>query len=427
MQAATRTARDASGVDPEALAEALRYRWTLNGRPEQREPPGDWRYWLYLAGRGAGKTRAGAEWIRGLVESGRARRIALVAPTAADVRDVVVLGPAGILAVFPPARKPEYKPSLRRVDFHNGAQAHLYSAEEPERLRGPQHDAAWCDELGAWRRPETWDMLLMGLRLGADPRAFISTTPKPTRVIKDLLAQAAEGAAVVTRGTTYDNRANIAQAFLDAIISRYEGTRLGRQELLAELLEDNPDALWQRGWIEATRVVRVPEDVTAKRIVVGVDPSITTTGDEAGIVTGMRGSDNRYYVLGDASRQGSPDAWAREAARAYHLHKADRIVYEANQGGELVAQTLHTVDRSLPLKAVHASRGKSARAEPVAALYEQGRVSHVGAFPELEDELCEWTRDTARSPNRLDALVWMLTELHTGGSLEIIDRRRIGL
>lgn len=414
-------------IDRAAFVEAVRYRWTLNARPEQLPPQGRWRYWLYLAGRGAGKTRSGAEWVRSLVESGQARRIALAAPTAADARDVMVQGESGLLNVFPPGQEPTYRPSLRRVDFKGGAQAFLYSAEEPDRLRGPQHDAAWCDEIAAWKRPDTWDMLLMGLRLGQDPRAFVSTTPRPTRLIKDLLAMQEGGRVAVTRGTTYDNRANLAPAFLEAIVSAYEGTRLGRQELLAEILDDNPDALWKRAWIEESRLTRTPDSVALRRVVVAVDPSATATGDEAGIVAAAVGNDGRYYVLDDQSVQGSPDAWARQAVRAYHLHKADRIVYEANQGGDMVAQTLLTVDGRLPLRAVHASRGKQARAEPIAALYEQGRVAHVGTYPRLEDELCEWTPDSPASPNRLDALVWALTELHQAKPLRIVDRSKLGL
>ena len=394
--------------------ESLRYDWRFHARKNQLPPPGAWRVWLLLAGRGFGKTRTGAQWVGLQVEARRARRIALVAPTADDARNVMVEGESGVLAVSPPGSYPLYEPAKRRLTWPNGAIATLYSADEPNRLRGPQHDAAWCDELAAWRRPEAWDMLMLGLRLGDDPRAVITTTPKPVRLIRTLLDPNRADVAV-TRGTTYDNRANLTAVFFDHIIRRYEGTRLGRQELHAELLEDVPGALWTRETVERARL---PEAPRLRRVVVAIDPAITSGegADETGIVVAGIGLDGRGYVLDDLSCRASPAEWARRAEAAYRTWQGDRIVAEVNNGGDLVEATIRTVDPNLPFKPVRASRGKATRAEPVAALYEQGRVHHVGAFPALEDQLCAFTSDFDRrmagySPDRLDALVWALTEL----------------
>ena len=333
-------------------------------------------------------------------------RIALVGPTAADVRDVMVEGESGIMSICAPGERPEYQPSRRRLVFPNGCLAYCYSADEPERLRGPQHGAAWCDEVGAWRYPEAWDQLRMGLRLGTDPRAVVTTTPRPTDLMRRI---ASDPGTVVTRGTTFDNRANLADDFIRSIVARYEGTRLGRQELMGEDLDDNPAALWQRGELDAHRVHAVPELV---RVVVGVDPAVTATeeADETGIVVVGLGADGHGYVLDDRSMRGSPDAWGREAVAAYHRHRGNGIVVEVNQGGDLVRHLLTTLDRRVPLREVRASRGKVARAEPVAALYEQGKVHHVGTFATIEDQLCGWTPGH-ESPDRLDALVWAVTEL----------------
>ena len=387
------------------LGEELRTRWTLYARADQTPPPGDWRTWAMIAGRGAGKTRSGAEWVREKIKT--TKRIALVAPTAADVRDVMIEGESGLLSIFPAHQKPDYQVSRRRIRFHNGAVGFCYSAEEPERLRGPQHGAAWCDELAAWKYPEdTWDMLMMGLRLGADPRCVLTTTPRPIKTLKQILASPH---TVVTRASTFANAANLAKPFLEAILERYEGTRLGRQELHAELLEDNPDALWKREWLDRDRVKVAPELV---RVVVGLDPSCTASGDEAGIIAAGVDAAGHLYVLDDASMQGSPLQWANATKSCYNARHADRVIYESNQGGEMVAHTLRSVDSTLPLKSVHASRGKQTRAEPIAALYEQGKVHHVGNFPKLEDEMCEWTPDGSMpSPNRMDGLVWALSEL----------------
>src|SRR5579862_821718 len=388
----------------------LAHDWPFRARPAQLPPTGEWRVWLLLAGRGFGKTRTGAELVHARVGTYAARRIALVAPTAADVRDVMVEGESGLLAIAAPGNRPLYEPSKRRLTWPNGAVATTFSADEPERLRGPQHDFAWCDELAAWRYPEAWDMLMFGLRLGADPRAVVTTTPRPTRLIRGLLA---DPQVAVTHGRTAANRAHLAPAFLDQIVRRYEGTRLGRQELDAELLDDMPGALWQRGIIEAARIGSAPE---LARVVVAIDPAAGSGehSDETGIVAAGRDAAGHGYVLADASGRYAPAEWARVAIAAYHAHRADRIVAEVNNGGEMVEATLRTVDPDIPFSAVHAARGKVARAEPVAALYEQGRVHHLGALRRLEDQMCSFTSDFDRhaaghSPDRVDALVSALT------------------
>ena len=394
-----------------------RYFWPRWARPAQRAPEGDWRYWLILAGRGFGKTRAGAEWVRAQAAAGR-RRIALVGPTVADVRDVMVEGQSGVLNISPPRERPSFQPSRRRLVWPNGAMAFLYSAEQPERLRGPQHDAAWADELAAWARgQETWDQLQFGLRLGDDPRAVITTTPKPLPLVRNLVA---DPACVVTRGSTHDNRAFLPVAFLDRIVSRYEGTRLGRQELHAELLGDIPSALWPYETLLACRAAAHPD---LRRVVVAVDPSGSNgadEGDQQGIVVAGLGVDGLGYVLADRTCRLSPEGWGRRAIEAFDHFGADRIVAEKNYGGDMVRFTIHTVRPTAPVSLVTASRGKIVRAEPVSALYEQGRVRHV--IPDLADnplaELEEELRHAASSgylgegsPNRMDALVWALTEL----------------
>jgi phage terminase large subunit-like protein len=401
-------------LDPKkVVTEAIDLTWfTRTAREEQTPPEGDWRVWLMLAGRGYGKTRSGAEIVRAMAEGGGAKRIALVAPTAADLRGVMVEGETGVLAFCSPNDFPAYEPSNHRLVWPSGAIATTFSADEPERLRGPQHDFAWCDELAAWRYPEAWDMLMFGLRLGADPRAIVTTTPRPTRLIKSLVA---DPKVVVTRGTTYENAKNLAPAFLDQIVRRYEGTRLGRQELDAEILEDVPGALWTHGLIDATRMNTVPQ---LTRIVVAIDPAVSSAehADETGIVVAGKDAAGHGYVLADLSARCTPTEWARAAIAAYRAHAADRVVAEVNNGGEMVEATLRIVDPAVPFTAVHAAHGKVARAEPVAALYEQGRVHHLGAFPLLEDQMCGFAYDFDRaaagySPDRVDALVWALTEL----------------
>jgi phage terminase large subunit-like protein len=386
---------------------AAAWTWELAARPDQLPPRGDWAIWLIKAGRGWGKTRVGAEWVRSVATPGA--RIALIGPTAADVRDVMIEGESGLLSVCEPWNRPTYEPSKRRVTWPNGAMATAYSAEEPDRLRGPQHTHAWCDEVAAWAHPEAWDMMLMGLRLGDRPRVVATTTPKMVPLMRTI--QASPG-LVVTRGKTLDNAANLAPSFLTGLMARYEGTRIGRQELEGEDLDDNPDALWSREGIDACRLREAPELV---RVVVAIDPAVTSTAesDETGIVVAGLGTDGRGYVLADRSGRFKPDAWARRAVEAYHEHRADRIVAEGNQGGEMVTHVLTTVEQGLPIRIVHATRGKATRAEPIAALYEQGRVSHVGGLPQLEDQLCTWMPGGS-SPDRLDALVWALTELMLG-------------
>jgi len=368
--------------------------------------------WLLLAGRGFGKTRTGAEYVRVAVEEGRARRVALVAPTASDARSVMVEGESGLLSISRRRWRPIYEPSLCRLTWPNGAIATTYSADEPNRLRGPQHDLAWCDELAAWRYPAAWDMLMFGLRLGEDPRVVVTTTPRPIKLIRDLLA---DPKVVTTRGRTVENRANLAPAFLEQIVKRYEGTRLGRQKLDAEILDDMPGALWQRGLIEAARTSAAPD---LARVVVAIDPAAASSdgADETGIIVAGRDSGGHGYVLADASGRYAPAEWARTAIAAYRAHGADRIVAEINNGGEMVEATLRMIDPNVPFGAVRASRGKVARAEPVAALYEQGRVHHIGALPQLEDQMCAFSSGFDRqaagySPDRVDALVWALTEL----------------
>jgi phage terminase large subunit-like protein len=386
--------------------------WRVWRRPKQATPAGDWSIWLILAGRGFGKTRTGAEWVREQVNLGNAAHIALVGPTAADVRDTMIEGESGILSVFPPGERPHYEPSKRRVTFHNGAAATAYTADEPDRLRGPNHDLAWCDELAAWRYPDAWDMLILGLRIGRHPRALVTTTPRPTRIIRNLVERSD---VHVTRGSTYENRGNLAPSFFAEIIARYEGTRLGRQELHAEILDDVDGALWNRDLIEAARVTSLPN---MTRIVIAIDPAVSSkeTSAETGIVACGLGEDGHGYVLEDRSTRGTPNQWASEAVASYHRLKADRIVAEANQGGDMIRHTLDTVERNIPIRLVHASRGKRVRAEPIVALYEQGRVHHVGMFADLEDQLCSWVPDISASPDRLDALVWGLTELIVDGA-----------
>lgn len=400
--------------DEEALA--LLYDWSFVAREKQLPPPGKWFTWLIMAGRGFGKTRTGAEYIRWRVETGQGMRIALVARTAADARDVMIEGESGILAISSPWFMPIYEPSKRRITWPNGAIATTYSGDKPDQLRGPQHDTGWCDELAAWRYPESFDQLLFGLRLGVDPRIIVTTTPRPTKIVRQLVR---DSDTVVTRGSTYENKANLAPQTLKALERKYKGTTLGRQELDAELLEDVPGALWKRVMIEELRVTSIPE---LKRIVVAIDPATTSEedSDETGIVVAGVSYDGHGYVLDDKSLQATPAAWAKEALAAYHKYKADRIVAESNNGGDMIEFTLNSVsDGGKPsFKKVHASRGKHTRAEPVSALYEQKLIHHVGAFPELEDQMCTWLPEED-SPDRMDALVWAFTELMVDGDGEL--------
>ncbi len=406
--------------DDEALA--LYYDWEgVWARPNQLEPDGEWRTWLLLAGRGFGKTRTGAEYVIKKVQAGDWKRVALIGETAADCRDVMIEGESGILACSPPWFYPEYEPSKRRLTWPNGAIALTFSGDTPDQLRGPQHDGAWADEPAKWRYPEAaWDNLEFGLRLGVNPRVVASTTPRPIKLIKELLA---DPLTRVSSGSTYANKDNLAASFIRRVLRKYEGTRLGRQELYAEVLDDAPGALWQRE--EMLDDHRVTEHPTLMRIVVAIDPSVSGGEDaaDAGIVVAGVASNGHGYVLDDGTTHGSPSTWARQALTLYNKYKADRIVGEVNNGGEMVELTIRTlrdendrpIGRNVPFKALHASRGKQARAEPVSSLYEQGHVHHVGSFAELEDELCNWVPGEGQpSPNRLDALVWAITELMLG-------------
>lgn len=388
------------------------FRWRLNARPDQLAPDWPWSVWLLLAGRGSGKTRSGAELVRHWATSGRCRRMALVAATASDVRDVMIEGESGILAIHPKRERPTWSAYRRRLTWPNGAMALTYSAEEPDRLRGPQQDGAWADELAAWRYPESWDQLMFGLRLGSNPQCVVTTTPRPTPIIKGLVARAKLDApdVAISTASTFANADNLAATYLEQMRRRYEGTTLGRQELLAEILDDSEGALWKREMIDAHRVMQAPD---LRRIVVGVDPAVSAlaTSDETGIVV-AGGSGAQGYVLDDVSLRGSPVEWARAAVTAYHKHKADAIVAEVNQGGDMVETTIRTVDPNVRVIKVHAARGKATRAEPVVSLYEQGRVHHFGVFAQLEDQMCTWAPATsADSPDRVDALVWALSEL----------------
>ena len=391
------------------VAERALYQWPLWARDNQLPPRGEWAVWLLMAGRGFGKTRTGAEWARWQVESGRAGRIALVARTPADVRDVMIEDDSGLLSVCPPWNRPKYEPSKRRLTWRSGAFALAFSGHEPDQLRGPQFDAAWCDELASWQYPrQTWDNLAFGLRLGKNPQCVVTTTPKPIEILRELLARED---VRVTRGSTYENRAFLASGFLDQIERRYEGSSTGRQEIYAEMLDEAEGALWRRDWIESARRRAAPD---LRKVVVAIDPAVTAGAgsDETGIIVAGR-DDGRAYVLDDGSGRMSPDGWARRAMSLFRERRADRIIAEVNNGGDLVRHTLKVAadGAPVPFKQVRASRGKYARAEPVAALYERGKVHHVGAFPQLEDQMCAWEPESGVSPDRADALVWAITEL----------------
>jgi phage terminase large subunit-like protein len=426
-------ARYVDGLSPAERERLLRH-WPLSTcRPDQippeaggldsrADPRGSWTTWLVLGGRGAGKTRTGAEWVRGMAlgepgfaEPG-ARRIALIGETYGAARDVMVEGPSGLLAVHPRGERPAWSPALRRLVWPNGAVAQLFSSEDPDALRGPQFAAAWGDELAKWRHAEeTWDMLQFGLRLG-QPRQLVTTTPRPIALLRRFLA---DPKVVVSRARTADNAAHLAPAFLDHVVGRYAGTRLGRQELDGDLIEGRADALWSREVIEAGRVAAAPDLI---RVAVAVDPPASSgpRADACGLVVAGIDEAGAGYVLADATLAGlKPADWAGRALALWRRWNADALVVETNQGGEMVSAVLRQVDPAVPITPVHASRGKHLRAEPIALLYEQGRVHHVGAFPDLEDELCDFAAtglSSGRSPDRLDALVWALTHL-------MLDRR----
>jgi phage terminase large subunit-like protein len=383
-------------------------------RRNQVQPSGDWVHWLILSGRGWGKTKTGSETVREWAREKLPAPIHLISPTAADIRKVMIEGPSGILSCYPAGEAPLYEPSKGHLlTWPNGNIAYAFSAEEPERLRGPQCCRYWADELAAWQRAEeTWDNLMFGFRIGDHLRGVITTTPRPIQLLRDLIKNPA---STITRGTTYDNRRNLAPEFFNEVIRKYEGTRIGRQELMGELLEDFPGALWTRAMIETARIR--PDEVhwdMIARIVVAIDPAVSANedSDETGIITAALTRSEHILILDDDSCKESPLGWARAAVARYKLRRADRIVAEVNNGGDLVAANLYTVAPEVPFRAVRASRGKAVRAEPVAALYEQGRVHHVGRFEELETQLCEFVPGiTDKSPDRMDALVWAVTEL----------------
>ena len=397
----------------------LQYAWSLHARESQLPPEGDWDTWLILAGRGFGKTRTGAEWVRAQVENKQAHRIALVARTLDEAQSVMIEGESGIVNISPHWDKPIYEPSKRKLTWPNGAHALAFSSHEPDQLRGPQFDAAWCDELASWEYPaQTWDNLTFALRLGRRPRSVVTTTPKSIELVRSLPNRPG---VQVTRGSTYENQDNLPPAYFNQLIEQYDGTRIGQQEIYAELIDEDEDAIWKREWIEKARLSSHPP---VARIVVAIDPAMSTkpNSSETGIV--VVGADMRRkhaYVLADESGKLTPNSWALRAAHLFDKFNATRIIAEDNAGGDMVKSTLkNAVDRTLPYKGIKARRGKYIRAEPVAALYEQGRVHHIGRFPQLEDQMCTWTPDIgpSHSPDRADALVHAITEL-------IIDRNPV--
>jgi phage terminase large subunit-like protein len=418
--------QDLSELSEEQLSQILLC-WPLWARPDQLPPEetaeGEpWRVWLVMGGRGAGKTRAGAEWVRakalGLapLATTTAQRIALVGETLADVRRVMIEGVSGLLNVHMANERPRFEPSKGQLVWPSGAIAQVFSAENPEGLRGPQFDAAWCDEVAKWRHAQkTWDMLQFALRLGEAPQMVATTTPRPIPLLKKLLA---DSATVVSRAATADNADNLAPTFMAEMTRRYAGSALGRQELMGELVDEASGALWRRDWIEAQRIAAAPELLS---IVVAVDPPVTATAssDACGIVVAGLGPDGRAYVIDDRTLQGrEPQVWARAVIAAYRDHLADRVVAEVNQGGDLVLAVLRQFDDSVAVRRVRATRGKWLRAEPVAALYAEGRIAHVGTFAALEDQMCQFGTERfakGKSPDRLDALVWALTDLMIEG------------
>jgi phage terminase large subunit-like protein len=415
----------------------LKYAWRFWARPAQLQPVdfanGKKTYWLIDAGRGFGKTRTGAETVRAWAKE--FRYVNLIGATLDDARDIMIEGESGILAICPNDERPRYVKHERLLLWPTGCKSLIFTADEPERLRGKQHQKAWADELAAWRYAEAWDQLKFGLRIGKQPQAIITTTPRPSAIIKELLR---DPDCAITTGTTYDNADNLAPAFFRAVIRKYEGTRLGRQELNAELLADNPNALWTRADIDNARIT-LEQMPALQRCVIGVDPAVTSTedSDETGIVACGIGpapknwippngkpaaEGSHFYVTQDASLSATPDAWARAAIKCYHDRSADRVIGETNNGGDLIEALLRTVDANVSYTKVTATRGKMIRAEPIAALYEQGRVHHVGAFATLEDQMCDYDPITATlSPDRMDALVWALSALAEAAGFGILD------
>ena len=402
----------------QAIKKLFDWRSELNARPNQIAPDGNWTTWLILAGRGFGKTRTGAEWIRERVESGLSKRIALIGKTPADVRDVMIEGESGLLNISPPYNMPTYEPSKRRLTWDNGAIAQTFSSYEPDQLRGSQFDTAWADEMASWEYPEeTWDNLMFALRLGEKPQVCVTTTPKPLQLLINLRDAKT---TVLTKGTSYDNRENLNQQFFDSILSKYKNTRLGMQEIYAEILEESDNAMWKREWLDEGRLEVGPGDL--ERVVVAIDPAVTSkkTSDETGIIVAGKDSEGKFYVLNDSSARYTPSAWSEKAIMLFNQYQCDKIIAEVNNGGQLVEHTLRTQSENVPYKSVHASRGKRTRAEPIASLYEQGKVHHVGNLERLENQLCNWEANSGDpSPDRLDALVWALSELSGSGNPSI--------
>jgi len=397
----------------ERECEQLYYDWSLWARSDQRPPEGDWIFWLILAGRGAGKTRAGAEavreWSRGFA------LVNLMGPTHDDVRDVMVEGESGLLSVCPPDERPSFSRSAQRLDWPNGAVSLLFSAEEPDRLRGKQHMKLWIDELAAWRLPDAFDQAVFGLRLGEKPQAVITTTPRPIKIIKQLVD---DKDTIVTRASTFDNANFLADGFIKRIAARFEGRSIGRQELFAEIIDEAPGALWTRELLEKQRLPASAE-YEYSVIVIGVDPPAKSgsRADECGIVVVGKRLNGHIHVLADLTSQGeTPGQWGARVGAAYRRFKANRVVAEINNGGEMVVEVLRQAEPNLPVRKVTATRGKFVRAEPVAAAYERGFVHHLGVFNALEDQLCTLTPDfdsrvAGYSPDRADALVWAVSDL----------------
>jgi len=396
----------AKRAEIEAISHEVMYRWDVIGRQSQQIPPGDWDVWAIIAGRGFGKTRTGSETVR--IWSDQVPSILLVGATATDMRDIMIDGPSGILATSPDNNLPNYEPSKLRLTWPNGCIGHLRSAEDPDRIRGVETYRGWLDEFASWKYPkDAWDMISMAVRRG-DTKKLITTTPKNIGVLKKLLAYSS---TITTRGSTYDNIENLSESFRRLILERYEGTRVGKQEIYAEILEDVEGALWTTSMIETARV-RKPIDF--KRIGIGIDPAVTAkdTSDETGIIVGGLGVDNHGYVLDDLSGIYTPLAWAKKVIEAYYKYQADFVVAEVNNGGDLVEQNIKTIDPTIKIIQVRATRGKMTRAEPIANLYEQSKVHHVGNHPALETQMTTWAAMSGdKSPDRVDGLVWLFSKL----------------
>lgn len=402
-----------STLSPDTARGLMRSWRGFNARPNQIAPEGEWDVWILLAGRGFGKTRSGAEWVREQVYDNNCKRIALVGETQKDLEEIMIEGVSGLLSVCMPGEIVKYTKKPVQVHFNNGAIALGYNATQPDQLRGPNFHAAWGDELAKWRYGrQTWDQLQFGLRLGTTPQVLVTTTPRPTELVKAIVG-GKEGKVVVTRGSTTDNLSNLAPRFIERITQRYGGTRLGRQELEGEILSDIPNSLWQQQRIDDNRVSDMPDMM---RIVIGIDPAITDNEDSNmhGIIVAGLDEHQQGYIIEDGSITGSPNEWAERAIGLYDTHDADAIVVEINQGGDMVANTLRSIRNNIPVIEVRASRGKHIRAEPISAIYAQNRVHHCASFPDLEGQMCAMTShgyEGNDSPDRLDAMVWALTEL----------------